>query len=164
MNSLLGHQKMTKKGAEHVHIGWYGKLVCAAGTDKSSAGGSRATQKHKTHDAGRSCFGVQQTLLPGFRVCRRRVPPAFAAGKLEVEPLLVMPGLVRGLQPNCRRDDVDGPVLRFWEHNKTATFGPHAAVRNTRSGPWDTGAAEGGPRAERSDVGRWVRSSQLRAH
>ena len=77
---------------------------------KSSAGGSSVTQKHKTHDAGRSCVGVQQTLLPGFRVSRRRVILAFAVRKLEVEPL-------------------DGPVahnwplvLRCWEHDKTATF------------------------------------------
>ena len=70
------------------------------------------TQKHKTHDAGRSCVGVQQTLLPGFRVSRRRVTLAFAVRKLDVEPL-------------------DGPVahnwplvLRCWEHDQTATFGP----------------------------------------
>ena len=44
-------------------------------------------------------------------------------------------------QPNGRRDDVDGPVahnqplvLRCWEHDKTATFGPHAAVRLSAAG------------------------------
>ena len=43
-----------------------------------------------------------------------------------------------------RRDDVDGPVahnqplvLRCWEHDKTATFGPHAAVRiSTAAQQW----------------------------
>ena len=68
------------------------------------------TQKHKTYDAGLSCVGAQEALLPGFRVFRRRVPPAFAALKLEVELTLAMPSLVCGLQPNGRKDDVDGPV------------------------------------------------------
>ena len=86
-----------------------------------------------------------------------------------------MPSLVRGLQPNDRRDDVDGPVahdqlsvLRFWEHDETATFGPHAAVgltagasqgRNTSSRPRNIGVAEGG--LERRDptlVGGGARS------
>ena len=58
-------------------------------------------------DAGRRCVGVQLTLLPRFRVCRRCVRPALAARKLEVDPLLAVPSLVRGLQSNGRPDDID---------------------------------------------------------
>ena len=87
--------------------GWSGNWSVRLAQVKSGAGGSRVPQKHKTHDAGRSCVGVQLTLLPGCRVCRRRVPPAFAARKLDVEPWLDMPSLVRGLQPNGRRDGID---------------------------------------------------------
>ena len=68
------------------------------------------SQKHKMHDAGRPCDGVQLTLLATLGVGKRHVPPAFSARKLEVEPLVVVPSLVRGLQPNGRRVDVDGPM------------------------------------------------------
>ena len=55
-------------------------------------------------------FVGAQHNLPGFRVCRRNVPPALASRKIEVELLFVMPGPVRGPQPSVRRVDVDGPV------------------------------------------------------
>ena len=61
--------------------------------------------------------GVQHN-LPGFRVCRRKIPPALASRKLDVEPLLVVPGLVRGPQHSVRRVDVDGPVA----HEKPLTL------------------------------------------
>ena len=65
------------------------------------------TQKHKTHDAGRLHVGVQHNLLSRLRVCRGYVSSALAPRKLEVDPLLIVPGLVRGLQPNGRPDDID---------------------------------------------------------
>ena len=55
-------------------------------------------------------FVGAQHNLPGFRVCRRNVPPALASRKIEVELLFVMPGPVRGPQPSVRRVEVDGPV------------------------------------------------------
>ena len=48
------------------------------------------TQEHKTYDAGLSLVGTQHNLLPGLRVCRRRITPALALRKLEVEPLLTV--------------------------------------------------------------------------
>ena len=110
MNTLLGQRKMTKKRAAQDHQNMLATGQCGQHKKKSSARGSGATWKHKANDAGRSFVGVQQTLLRGFRVGRRRVPPAFTSRKLEVEPLLVVPSLVLGLQPNGRKDDVDGPV------------------------------------------------------
>ena len=125
---------------------------------KSSADGSRATQKHKTHDAGRSLVGVQQANTSGgISSLPEHVLPACTSRKLEVEPLFVVPSLVRGLQPNGRKDDVDGPVA----HNEPLVLGldkpaaveAHAAVglsagnpqwRNTRSRPRNIGVAEGG--------------------
>ena len=76
--------------------------------------------------------------------------------------MLVVPSLVRGLQTNGRKEDVDGQMA----HNeplvlgldKPAAVGPHAAVglsagtpqwRNTRSRPRNIGVSEGG--FERSD-------------
>ena len=53
-----------------------------------------------------------------------------------------MPSLVRGLQPNGRRDEVDGPVahnqplvLRFWEHDKTPFFRAKCRRGALRRGP-----------------------------
>ena len=70
INCLLGHPEMTKKRSRprqpQVKSSWSVRRHRL----KSSADGSRATQKHKTHDAGRSLVGVQQTLLAAFRVCR----------------------------------------------------------------------------------------------
>ena len=143
MNSLPDHRKMTKtksctRPQQHVCT-WSVRPARV----KSSAGGSRATQKHKTHDACRSCFGVQRTLLAGFRACWTRIPPAFTSRKLEVGPSLVVASLVRGLQPNGRRDDVDGPVahgqtlffLRFREHDEIATFKATSSFGALRWGP-----------------------------
>ena len=52
-----------------------------------------------------------------------------------MEPLLAVPSLVRGLQPNGRKDDVDGRVahdqplvLRFRKHDEPSTFKPQAAM------------------------------------
>ena len=86
------------------------------------------------------------------------MPPPFAACRLVVQPLFVMPGLVGGPQPNVRRDHVDGPVahnqplvLRFGQKNKPAALGPRAAMRltagaaqwrNTRRRPRGVGVAE----------------------
>ena len=106
----------------------------------SRASGSKATHKHKTQVV--HLLMCSKHFWQDFRVCRRRVPPAFTSRELEVGPLLVAPSLVRGLQPNGRRDNVDGPVahdqpsvLRFQEHDDTATFGPHAAVGLSARGP-----------------------------
>ena len=79
------------------------------------------------HDASRSLVGVQHNLLPGLRVCQHCVSYSFASGIPEVEPLLVMPGLAHGPQPNVRRDHVHGPVA----HNHPLVFRsgpPHALV------------------------------------
>ena len=94
---------------------------------------------------------------PGLRVCWRRVPTWLASRTLEVEPVFEMPGLVGGPQPDARRDHVDGPVahyqplvLRFWEHDKTATFGQRATMEltagaqqwhNAKSRPWNVEVA-----------------------
>ena len=122
---------------------------------KSSADGSRATQKHKTHDASRSFVGVQQTLLAAFRVCRSTSLLRVCPENLRWSH--VVPSLVRGLQPNRRKDDVDGPMAQneplVLGLDKPAAVGPHAAVgrsarapqwRNTRSRPRNIGVAEGG--------------------
>ena len=78
---------------------------------KSRADGSRATQKHKTHDAGRSFVGAQQANTSGgISSLPENVPPACTSRDLEVDPLLIVPSLVGGLQPNRRKDDVDGPM------------------------------------------------------
>ena len=90
------------------------QLVCAAGTVK---GGSRMTQKHKTHDADRLLVGAQHNLLSGLGVCKRNVTSALAPSKLEVKPLLKVPGLVRHLQADGRRDDID----RAMTHEKPVT-------------------------------------------
>ena len=158
-----------KGGAQDHHSNWSVTPAQVNEPRKRLKGDSQA------QDAGRSFVDVQQTLLAGFRVCRRRVPPAFTSRELEGEPLLVAPSLVRGLQPNGRRDNVDGPVandqplvLRFQEHDETATFGPHAAVglsagapqwRNTSSRPRNIGAFGWQPQVERSSVGPWDRFS-----
>ena len=63
-------------------------------------------------DAGRSLVGVQHYLLSGPRVGSRRVPSLFASRILEVEPLLVMPSLVRGPQSTVRGDHVGGQRAR----------------------------------------------------
>ena len=75
-------------------------------------------------------LGVQLTLLRRFRVCRRRDSPALAARKLEVEPLLVVPSLVRCLQSNGCRDDVDGPVA----HNEPLFFDSGVMTKPKHSG------------------------------
>ena len=64
------------------------------------------------NDARRLLVGVQHNLLLGLRVWRRCVLSSFASRILEVEPLLVLPGLVRGPQPNVRRDHVVAPVTQ----------------------------------------------------
>ena len=75
---------------------------------KSSAGGSRMTHMHKTHDAGRLLVGVQHNLLSRLYVCRKMsLTSALMRRELEVEPLLIVPGLVRGPQPDGLRDDID---------------------------------------------------------
>ena len=117
------------------------------------------TQKHKTHDAGRSLVGVQHNLLSRRRVCRRDVPPALAPRKLEVKQLLIVPGLVRHLQANRRGDDVNGTMahekpltLRLGKVNEPTAIGPCTTAELTartpqrcdaESRPWDVGVAEG---------------------
>ena len=72
--------------------------------------------------------------------------------------MLAVAGLIRGSQPNARRDDVDGPVtqekplfLRFEQDNEPAAFWPRAAVelgarvpqrRHARRWPWNVGVAK----------------------
>ena len=57
-----------------------------------------------------------------------------------------MPSLVRGLQPDGRRDDVDGPVA----HDQPVVLRSLGLSvgdpqwRNTRITPWNVGVAEGG--------------------
>ena len=121
MNSLLGHRKMTKKELHKTTTTcWH--LLSAAGI------GKRATQAAQGRLRSTRRTRQSFTLLAGFPVCRRRVPPAFTSHKMKVEPSFVVLSLVRGLQPDGRRDDVGGPVhdqpldLRFREHNENAAF------------------------------------------
>ena len=70
----------------------------------------------------------------GLGIRRRRVPSAFAAGEFEVHPLLVVPGLVRGLQADGGRDNVertmthDEPLVLRRQRNESATLWPLFAV------------------------------------
>ena len=57
------------------------------------------TQKH-TYDASRSLIDVQDDLLQRLGVHQRRITPALAFRKLDVVPLLVVPSLVSGPQPD----------------------------------------------------------------
>ena len=118
MNCLLGHPKMTKKKTRTCQPQVKGNWSARLAQLQSSAGSSWVTQKHKRHDAGRSLVGVQHNLLSGLRVCQRRITPALASRKLEVEPLLVVPSLVRELQADGRGDDVD----RTMTHEKALTL------------------------------------------
>ena len=68
---------MNAPAVENYWCCWTGNWSVRPAQVETSAGGSRQPQKHKTHDASSSC-GVQLTLLPRFRVSRRRVPPACA--------------------------------------------------------------------------------------
>ena len=128
---------------------------------KASANGQwQLSQKHKTHDACRSLVSVRDNLLSGCRVCWGHVTSALAPRKLKVEPLLVVPRLVRGLQPTGRRDDIDRAMthqtpltLCLGQDNEPAAFRPRATMGLTDgapqgsdagSWPWDAGVAEGG--------------------
>ena len=55
----------------------------------------------------------------GISSLPENVPPACTSRELEVEPLFVVLSLVRGLQPNRRKDDVDGPMA----HNEPLVLG-----------------------------------------
>ena len=86
------------------------QLICTPAQTKKKVQRKRPDQlpSSKAYDAGRSLFDVQHNLLPGLRAedtSLLRVRRIF-----EVEPLLVVPGLIRGSQPNACRDNVDGPV------------------------------------------------------
>ena len=98
MHSLLGHQRMTKKELSK-------STVRPAQMRAAQAARRRLRNTRRTTP-------VVHVLVCSKHFCRdfesagrRRVPPALSASKLEVEPLLVIPGLVRGLQPNGRRDE-----------------------------------------------------------
>ena len=74
-------------------------------------------------------------LTPGLSVRRGRVPPAFAAIEVDLHPLLVVPGLVRGLQADGCGDDVERAVphnepsiLGFRQHDEAAALWPLVAV------------------------------------
>ena len=146
------------------------KLICAlAQFEKKGEGeevrgerqrkcANQPPRSSKANDARGLLVGVEHNLHPTLRVSWRRVSPPFASCIFEVEALLVVPGLIRGSQPEDREDDVDGPVaqekplvLRFWQDNGPASFGPHAAVElgagvpqrgHARRWPWNVGEAK----------------------
>ena len=108
--------------------------LCASTVGKKkSASAARPTflRSSKAYDAGRSLVGLQHNLLPGLGLGRRRVFPPLSHRKQNVQPLLVVPGLVFKPQPNARWDDVEGAMahhqplaLRVWEHNEAAAIKP----------------------------------------
>ena len=84
MNSLLGHRKMTKKKSctrPPQHVG-----TCSVQLALEKEQRKRLRGDSEAQDARRQSF----TLLAGFPVCRRRVPPAFTSHKMKVEPSFVV--------------------------------------------------------------------------
>ena len=82
-------------------------------------------------DAGHTGACVcRLSLTPGFRIGRRRVPSAFTACELEMQPLFVKPRLVSGLKADSFRDDVvravphvEPLIMGFWQEDKATALG-----------------------------------------
>ena len=152
MNSLLGHRKNDNKRSCKKPTSTDWQLVCAAGTveEQCKRAQRRVTSTRRTTPvvhlvcSKHFCWDFESA---------RRVPPALASRTLEVEALLVVPSLVRGLQADRRRDDVNGlvahnqPLVFAISGDETATFGLQWCTTGSR--PGDTGVAEDG------EIRRW---------
>ena len=74
---------------------------------KQNAGGLSQLSQKQACGASRSLVGVQHDLLPRLGVGRGNVTSALAPGKLEAEPLFVVPSFVSGPQPDICWHDID---------------------------------------------------------
>ena len=99
---------MTKKRAEQVHKNWLGNWTVRLTQMKE-----QRMQLECAKSASKCPTPVVHALVCSEHFCRDfessgdASPPAFTSRTLEVEPLLPVPSLQRGLQTNGRRDDVD---------------------------------------------------------
>ena len=89
-----------------------------------------------------TCWCAPHNLLTRNRVGWRCISPSFAAHKLEVEPLFVVPGFVSGPRPDSCWDDIDGTMpqdnplrLRLGKNCKAAAIKPLLAVGFTAGTP-----------------------------
>ena len=103
------------------------------------------------------CRAVQNSMSPGLGVRKGRIP-ALAVGEFEVHPLLVVPGLVRGLQADGGGNNFEGAVahdeplvLRLYQLYKSAALWTIVAVELAAGAP-HRGDAESRPRNFRANV------------